>query len=76
MLYPAVCSAMELGEPRVTVAVLFALHRLPVDRHLRANSPDDSNIVREKLNEQAAKGRSSTTAIAGGDAAPDEHGDR
>ncbi len=76
MLDSAECSAMELGEPRVTVAALSDLHRLLVDRHLRANSPDDSNIVREKRNEQGAKGRSNTTAIAGGDAAPDEHGVR
>jgi hypothetical protein len=72
MLDRAVCSAMELGEPRVTVAVLYDLHRLLVDRRLRANSPDGSNIVREKRNGQA-KGRSSTTAIVCGDAAPDEH---
>lgn len=45
MLDRAVCSAMELGEPRVTVAVLCALHRLLVDRRLRANSPDGSTIV-------------------------------
>ena len=30
---------MELGEPMVTVAALSDLHRLLVDRHLRANSP-------------------------------------
>ena len=55
MLDRAVCSAMELGEPRVTVAVLYDLHRLLVDRRLRANSPDGSNIVREKRNGQAQR---------------------
>lgn len=56
------------------MAVLSGLHRLLVDRHLRANSPDGSNIVREKRNGEDTKGRSSTTAIASSDAAPDEHG--
>ncbi|WP_157697789.1 hypothetical protein [Caballeronia calidae] len=56
MLDRAVCSAMELGEPRVNVAVLCNLHRLLVDRRLRAHSSDGFNIVREKRNEQAAKG--------------------
>jgi hypothetical protein len=73
MLDRAVCSAMELGEPRVTVAALCGLHRLLVDRRLRAHSSDGFNIVREKRNGQAAKERSSTNAIASGDAAPDEH---
>jgi hypothetical protein len=66
MLDRAMCSAMEVGEPRVTVAVLCDLHRLLVDRRLRAHSPDGSNIVREKRNGQATKGRSSTNAIASG----------
>ena len=73
MLDRAVCSAMGLGEPRVTAAVLSERHRLLVDRRLRANSPDGSNVVREKRNGQAVKGRSSTNAIASGDAATDEH---
>ena len=47
---------MALGEPRVTVAVLCALHRLLVDWRLRANSPDGSTIVREKRNGPVAKG--------------------
>jgi len=73
MLDPAACSAMKLGEPRVTVAALCDLHQLLVDRHLRGNSPDDSNTVREKRNGQAAQRRSSRPAVAVVGAATNEH---
>ena len=61
--------AMELGDPRVTVAALRNLHQLLVDRHLRGNSPDDSIIVREKRNGQSAKRRSSRSTIVAVDTA-------
>ena len=64
---------MELGDPRVTVMALRNLHQLLVDRRLRGNSPDDSTIVREKRNGQAAKRRSSRSAVVAVDTAPDEH---
>jgi hypothetical protein len=70
MLDAAACSCMELGDPRVTIAALCSLHQLLVDRRLRGNSPDDSTIVREKRNGQAANRRSSRSAV---DTAPDEH---
>jgi hypothetical protein len=73
MLDAAICSAIELGEPRGTVATLSELHRLLADRHLRANSPDDSNIVREKRSGQTVKGHSSATVFARGNATPDVH---
>jgi hypothetical protein len=73
MLDAAVCSSMKLGDPRVTVMALRNLHQLLVDRHLRGNSPDDSTIVREKRNGQAAKRRSSKSAVVAIDTAPDEH---
>src|ERR1700737_487634 len=40
MLDAAVCSAMEPGEPRVTLAALRSLHQLLADQRLRGNSPD------------------------------------
>jgi len=73
MLDAVACSAMELGDPRVTVAALRILHQLLVDRRLRGNSPDDSTvIVREKRNEQSAKRRSSRSAVHRADTVPDE----
>lgn len=73
MLDRAVCSTMELGEPRVSVAVLYGLQQMLVARRFHANSPDDFNIVREKRDEQAVKGQFSADAPVDGDAAPDEH---
>ena len=72
MLDAAICSAMVLGEPRVTVATLHNLHQLLVDLHLRGNSPDGSTNVREKRNGQSAKRRSSRSTVIAVDAAPDE----
>ncbi|WP_429551862.1 hypothetical protein [Paraburkholderia sp. MM5477-R1] len=73
MLDAAVCSAMESGEPKVTLAALRNLHQLLADQHLRGNSPDGSYIVREKRNGQASKRRSSKSAIVTVDTASDEH---
>jgi hypothetical protein len=42
MLDAAACSAMRLGEPRVSVVALSNLHQLLINVHLRGNSPDDS----------------------------------
>ena len=73
MLDAAVCSAMEPGEPRVTLAALRSLHQFLADQRLRGNSPDGSNIVREKRNGQGSKRRSSRSAIVAVDTASDEH---
>ncbi|WP_221307338.1 hypothetical protein [Paraburkholderia atlantica] len=72
MLDAAICSAMVLGEPRVTLAALHNLHQLLVDLRLRGNSPDGSTNVREKRNEQSAKRRSSRSTVIAVDAASDE----
>jgi hypothetical protein len=73
MLDAAVCSALELGEPRINVATLSELHRFLADRRLRANSPDGSNIVREKRSGQTVKGHAGASAFARDDATPDVH---
>ena len=73
MLDAAACSALVLGEPRVSLAALCNLHQLLINRHLRGNSPDDSTIVREKRNAQATKRRSGRPAVVATDIAPDEH---
>lgn len=73
MLDAPACSAMVLGEPRVSVAALHNLHQLLVDRHLRGNSQDGSINVREKRNGQSAKRRSSRSTIVAVDTAADEH---
>ena len=64
---------MVLAEPRVTVAALRDLHQLLIDRRLRANSPDDSNIVREKCHGQASKRRSNKGEGVAVDTASNEH---
>ncbi|WP_178391874.1 hypothetical protein [Caballeronia sordidicola] len=85
MLDAAACSALVLGEPRVSVAALCNLHQLLINRHLRGNplddsaidlrgnSPDDSTIVREKRNAQATKRRAGRPAVVATNFAPDEH---
>jgi hypothetical protein len=73
MLDAAVCSAMESGERRVTLAALRNLDQLLADQRSRGNSSDGSNIAREKRNGQSSKRRSSRSSIVAVDTASDEH---
>ena len=73
MLDAAVCSAMESGERRGTLAALRNLDQLLADQRSRGNSSDGSNIAREKRNGQSSKRRSSRSSIVAVDTTSDEH---
>src|SRR5215210_5000690 len=51
MLDAAACAGMELGTPRVTIAVLTELHQLLVEHGFRRRSSDGSTIVQERQRE-------------------------
>ena len=71
MLDPVTCINMTLGEPIVTVTALRALHQLLIEHGLRRNSPDNSDIVRVKRDEDFIKESSSKVAVD--PATPDQH---
>ena len=74
MLDPVVCAGMKLGEPRVSVAALRELHHRLVERGLRKDSSNDSNLVQEECDEVDLRERSAAAADAGRDTASDQPG--
>ncbi|WP_153326710.1 hypothetical protein [Pseudomonas helleri] len=71
MLDPVTCINMTLGEPLVSVTALRGLHELLIEQGLRRDSPDSSNIVREKRDAYFTKKSSSKAAVD--TATPDQH---
>lgn len=52
MLDPAVCAAMAIGAPHVSVTALVDLHLLLMERGLRRSFSDDTNVVEEAHHEE------------------------
>lgn len=71
MLDPVTCINMTLGEPLVNLTALRGLHQLLIEQGLRRDSPDSSNIVREKRDAYFTKKSSSKAAVDA--ATPDQH---
>ena len=74
MLDPVVCAGMKLGEPRVSVAALRELHHRLVERGLRGNSSNDSNLVQEECDESNLRDHSAAASCAGRDTASEQPG--
>ena len=74
MLDPVVCVGMKLGEPRVSLAALRELHHRLVERGLRGNSSNDSNLVQEECDESNLRDHSAAASGAGRDTAPEQPG--
>ena len=74
MLDPVVCVGMKLGEPRVSLAALRELHHRLVERGLRGNSSNDSNLVQEECDESNVRDHSAAASGAGRDTAPEQPG--
>src|SRR5437667_10505883 len=72
MFDAGICAGMELGAPRVSASTLRDLHRLLLERGFRRSSHDDSHIVQEKPDDQAAKILVEST-VAIGAAPADQH---
>ena len=74
MLDPVVCVCMKLGEPRVSLAALRELHQRLVERGLRGDSCNDSNLVQEECDESDLRDHSAAASGAGRDAASEQPG--
>jgi len=74
MLDPVVCVGMKLGEPRVCLAALRELHHRLVERGLRANSSNDSNLVQQECDESDLRDHSAAESDGGRDTTSEQPG--